>query len=86
MIKINLLLARKEKKKIGIQKELIVLVASIVLLFLAFGFFHWKLRQEKEETLARISKTQSEIAHYKSLTTEVKRPKKLRKYSKISSM
>ncbi len=79
MIKINLLLARKEKKKIGIQKELIILVASIVLLFLILGFFHWKLRQEKEEILARISKTQSEIAHYKSLTTEVNKAKEAQK-------
>ncbi len=86
MIKINLLLARKEKKKIGIQKELIVLVASIVLLFLILGFFHWKLGQEKEETLAQISKAQNEIARYKSLTGVVKRPRKLKKYSKISSM
>ena len=79
MIKINLLLARKEKKKIGIQRELIVLAGSAVLLLSILGFFHWKYYQEKEEIVVRISKTKTEIMHYKSLTTEVTKAKEAQK-------
>lgn len=75
MIKINLLLARKEKAKIGIKKELIIVVGSAVLLLLVLGVFHWKIYQSREETDALISKTKNEIARYKSLTAEVNRAK-----------
>ncbi|OGP90910.1 MAG: hypothetical protein A2157_05560 [Deltaproteobacteria bacterium RBG_16_47_11] len=79
MIRINLLLARKEKKKTGIRREFVVLFASLVLLFLILGFYHWKIYQEKGEALARITKAKSEIAHYKSLTTEVTKAKEAQK-------
>jgi type IV pilus assembly protein PilN len=79
MIKINLLLARKEKKKIGIQREVIVLAGSVVLLLSILGFVHWKYYQEKEEIVVRISKTKAEITHYKSLTTEVNKAKEAQK-------
>ena len=75
MIKINLLLARKEKRTVGIKRELMILVASVVLLFVILGAFHWKVYQNREETLALIAKTKNEISHFKSLTTEVDRAK-----------
>lgn len=75
MIKINLLLARKEKRTVGIKKELMILVASVVFLFVVLGVFHWKIYQNREETLALIAKTKNEITHFKSLTTEVNRAK-----------
>ena len=79
MIKINLLLARKEKKKVGIRRELIILLGSLIFLFLVLGFFHWRTYQEKEEALARIAQTKSEIAHFKSLTTEVTKAREAQK-------
>jgi type IV pilus assembly protein PilN len=79
MIKINLLLARKEKKKVGIRKEFIVLIFSIVLLLVAIGIVQWRLEKEKEDTLAQISNTKKEIAYYKSLTTEVTKAKEAQK-------
>ena len=79
MIRINLLLARKEKKKTGVKKEIIIAALSLVVLFLILGALHWKIRQNKEETLARISATKTEIAHYKSLTTEVTKAKEAQK-------
>ncbi len=75
MIKINLLLARKEKAKIGIKKELIIAIGSTVLLLLVLGVFHWKIHQSREETAELIAKTKTDIAHYKSLTAEVNREK-----------
>jgi type IV pilus assembly protein PilN len=79
MIKINLLLARKEKKKVGIRKEFVVLILSIVLLLVAIGVIQWRLEKEKEDTLAQISNTKKEIAYYKSLTTEVTKAKEAQK-------
>jgi type IV pilus assembly protein PilN len=75
MIKINLLLARKEKKKVGLGKEFIVLILSIVLLLVLLGLIQWSLGKEKENTQAQIAKTKTDIAYYKSLTTEVEKKK-----------
>ena len=75
MIRINLLQARKEKKKVGLKKEIMILVASLVLLFLVLGFLHWKVLQDEEAIAKNITATKNEIAHYKSLTTEVNKAK-----------
>jgi type IV pilus assembly protein PilN len=75
MIKINLLLARKEKKKVGMRKEIIVLILSIILLFVLLIIVQWKIGKEKEDTIAQISNTKKEIAYYKSLTTEFNKAK-----------
>jgi type IV pilus assembly protein PilN len=79
MIKINLLLARKEKKKVGLRKEFIVLILSVVLLLAVLVLVQWRLEKEKEDTLAQISNTKKEIAYYKSLTTEVVKAKEAQK-------
>jgi type IV pilus assembly protein PilN len=79
MIKINLLLARKEKKRAALGKEFIVLIVSVVLLLGALIFIQWELNKRKEDTLAQISKTKNDIAYYKSLTTEVEKKKEEQK-------
>jgi len=79
MIKINLLQARKEKKKGGLKKEFIVLILSVLLLVVALGFLQWTRQKEKEDMLAEISKKREEIASYKSLTTEVEKRKEERR-------
>lgn len=79
MIKINLLLARKEKKKVGLRKEIVVLIASLVILFAGLVVLQWRLEKEKEDTLSKISDTKKEIAYYKSLTTEVVKAKEAQK-------
>jgi type IV pilus assembly protein PilN len=79
MIKINLLHVRKEKKKIGVRREIIIGIFSIVLLLVALFLVHWKLTKDKEETLTKISDTKKEIAYYKSLTTEVNKAKESQK-------
>ena len=79
MIKINLLLARKEKKKIGLRKEIVVLIVSIAILCAGLIVFQWRLDKEKEDTLSKISETKKEIAYYKSLTTEVVKAKEAQK-------
>lgn len=79
MIKINLLLARKEKKKVGLRKEIVVLIASLVILLAGLLVVQWRLEKEKENTLSKISNTKKEIAYYKSLTTEVVKAKEAQK-------
>ena len=79
MIKINLLLARKEKKKVGIRKEFIVLILSVVLLVGGLGIIQYLLAKEISSTLVKISDTKKEIAYYKSLTTEVTKAKEAQK-------
>jgi len=75
MIKINLLLARKEKKRGGMKKDFIVLIISIVLLLAAFIFIQMGLNKKIEDTTAQNAKKRDEIAKYKSLTTEVEKKK-----------
>jgi len=79
MIKINLLLARKDKKKGGIKKEFIVLILSIVLLLAVFVFIQLGLNKKVEDTLAENAKRKDEIAKYRSLTVEVEKKKQEQK-------
>jgi type IV pilus assembly protein PilN len=79
MIKINLILARKEKKKVGMRKEFIILILSAVLLLVGIGLIQWMLGKEKEDTLVQISNTKKDIAYYKSLTIEVEKKKEEQK-------
>src|SRR4030067_1374725 len=79
MIKINLLLTRKDKKKVGVKKEFVILILSIGLLLILLAVLHWKTGKEKEDMAAQISQTKKEIAYYKSLTTEVNKAKEAQK-------
>jgi type IV pilus assembly protein PilN len=79
MIKINLLQARKEKKKAGMKKEFVVLALSVTLLVVLLIMIQWRMSKEKEDTLAQISNTKKEINYYKSLTTEVDKAKEAQK-------
>jgi len=75
MIKINLLLTRKEKKKVGIKKEFVVLGIAVVLLLAILGVLHWNIEKEKEDLRAQILETKNEITRYKSLAVEVNKAK-----------
>jgi type IV pilus assembly protein PilN len=79
MIKINLLLARKEKKKVGMSKEIVVLILSVFLLLVLLVIVQWRIDKEKENTIAQISNTKKEITYYKSLIAEVDKAKVLQK-------
>jgi len=79
MIKINLLLARKEKKKVGMRKEIIVLILSVFLLSVLLIFVQWRIDKDKEDTIAQISAAKKDIAYYNSLITEFNKAKTLQK-------
>jgi type IV pilus assembly protein PilN len=79
MIKINLLLTKKEKKKVGMRREIIALIASVVFLLIILILFQWKTDKAKEDLLAEISNKEKEIAQNKSLTTELNKAKESNK-------
>jgi type IV pilus assembly protein PilN len=79
MIKINLLLERKEKKKVGIKKELIIFSLAIIVLLAILFVIHWRLEKTKEDILAQISQMKKDINYYKSLTSEVNKAKEAQK-------
>lgn len=75
MIKINLLVAKKEKKRVGGRREILVLIVSVVILVILLIFIQWSINREKGELLAKIESTKKEINYYKSLTPEVQKAK-----------
>jgi len=79
MIKINLLLARKEKRKVGMRKEIVFFVLSVFLLFVLLIFVQWRIDKERENTIAQISDTKKEITYFKSLISEFNKAKALQK-------
>ena len=79
MIKINLLLTRKEKKKVGVRKEFVILILAVGLLLILLAALNWKMEKEKEDMVAQISETKKEIARYKSLAVEVTKAKEAQK-------
>ena len=79
MIKINLLLTRKEKKKAGVRKEFVILILAVGLLLILLAALNWKVGKEKEDMVAQISETKKEIARYKSLAVEVTKAKEAQK-------
>jgi type IV pilus assembly protein PilN len=79
MIKINLLKARREKKKIGVRKEMIVFILSMVAVLALLFVVQWFIGDEKEKALAQISNTKKEIEYYKSLRTEFEKAKEQQK-------
>src|SRR4030042_2955914 len=79
MIKINLLLAKKEKKKAGIRREIIVLIASVVFLLFVLGLLQWRMNGTKDDLLLDISTKEKEIAKNKSLTDQLNKAKESNK-------
>ena len=75
MIKINLLKARKGTKKIGVRKEWIVFILSMVVVLALLFVVQWYIGGEKDKTVAQISNTKKEIDYYKSLRTEFEKAK-----------
>ena len=79
MIKINLLLAKKEKKKVGMRREIVISIVSVVFLFMILILVQWKMDNAKEDILVEISKKEKEIAQNKSLTAELNKAKESNK-------
>jgi type IV pilus assembly protein PilN len=79
MIKINLLLAKKDMKKVGMRREIVVFIVSVVFLFVILILVQWKMDNAKEDILVEISKKETEIGQNKSLTAELNKAKESNK-------
>jgi type IV pilus assembly protein PilN len=79
MIKINLLKARKGTKRIGVRKELIVFILSMMVILALLFVVQWYIGGEKDKTVAQIANTKKEIEYYKSLRTEFEKAKEQQK-------
>ncbi len=79
MIKINLLQARKEKRRAEIKKEYLVLVGSLALLVVILGAIQLKTEKEIEETSAQILEAKKNILHHKNLITDLNKAKEAQK-------
>jgi type IV pilus assembly protein PilN len=79
MIKINLLLTKKEKKKEGIRREIIVLILSVVLLFVILVFVQWRVDQAKEKISEEIAAKEKQIEQHRSLAAELSKAKESQK-------
>ncbi|MCJ7640817.1 MAG: PilN domain-containing protein [Desulfobacterales bacterium] len=74
MIKINLLL-RKKEKRIGMRKEIVVALVSILLFVILLAFVHWQKMNEKDRMAKEIAKTRQEITDYQAQIAEAKKAK-----------
>ena len=74
MIKINLLL-RKKEKRIGMRKEIVVALVSILLFVIFLAFVHWQKMNEKDRMAKEIAKTRQEITDYQAQIAEAKKAK-----------
>ena len=79
MIKINLLAGRKQKKKVGIRLEYVILIGSLVLLIGILVANQWRVIGKRDDLQARIADGKKQVAHYKSLVPEVNHYKQLQK-------
>jgi len=74
MIKINLLL-RKKEKRVGMKKEIVVALVSILLFVIFLAFVHWQKMNEKDRMAKEIAKTRQEITDYQAQIAEAKKAK-----------
>ena len=79
MIKINLLLARKEKRKVGGQKEIIIFVGTVVCLLGILGVVHWSKLNKRDAILRKTQEVKAEIKLYESRIAEAQKEKERQK-------
>lgn len=79
MIKINLLLARKEKRKVGGRNEIIIVILAVVCLVGLLMMVQWRMSKEKEDTVAKIKKAKEDIVYYNSLISQAQKDKEAQK-------
>lgn len=79
MIKINLLIARKEKRKMGGRKDIVVFVVALVCLTGLLLFLQWRIGKVREDTFAKIQKTKEDIKYYEMLISQAQKDKENQK-------
>jgi len=79
MIRINLLVAREERKKESIRKEATAFVLVVVLVLAAIGFVQWMSSRQREELITQIRNSEAELKRLEIIKREIKKAKKDKK-------
>jgi type IV pilus assembly protein PilN len=79
MIKINLLSAKKEKKRGGLQREFVILLLSVVLLGGMMAVVHWRMGQTRSDLTEEIAKTEKDISKNKNLLSDLNSAKEMQR-------
>jgi type IV pilus assembly protein PilN len=75
MIRINLLVAREERKKESIRKEATVFVLVMVLVLAGIGFVQWMSSRHREEIMTQIRDSKAELKRLEVIKREINKAK-----------
>jgi len=75
MIKINLAVAREERKKESIRKEATIFVLVIVAVLVGVGFVQWMSSRQREELMTQIRDSKAELKRLEIIKREINKAK-----------
>lgn len=75
MIKINLLVAREERKKQSIRKEVTVFALVIALVLILVVLVHWMSSRQREEIITQIKNSEAELKRLEAVKREINKAK-----------
>jgi type IV pilus assembly protein PilN len=75
MIKINLLVAREERKKQSIRKEATVFGVVIALVFILIVFFQWTSSRQREDIITQIRNSEAELKRLEDIKRQITKAK-----------
>ncbi len=75
MIKINLAVAREERKRESIRKEATIFVLALVAVLVGIGFVQWMSSRQREEIMTQIRDSQAELKRLEIIKREINKAK-----------
>lgn len=75
MIKINLAVAREERKKESIRKEATIFVLVLVAVLVGVGFAQWMSSRQREELMTQIRDSKAELKRLEIIKREINKAK-----------
>lgn len=75
MIKINLAVAREERKKESIRKEATIFVLVLVAVLVGVGFVQWMSSRQREELMTQIRDSKAELKRLEIIKREINKAK-----------
>ncbi len=75
MIKINLLVAREERKKESIRKEVTIFVLAMVLVLVGIGFAQWMSSRQRETIFSQIREAEDELKRLEVIKRKINKAK-----------
>jgi len=75
MIKINLLVAREERKKESVRKEVTVFILVLALVLAGIGFVQWASSRQREDLITQIRNAEAELQRLERIKREINKAK-----------